>query len=49
MRVRGEREGKTIDVELAEALTFDASDRWVEYWALADEQEKVDAFWGRGP
>jgi uncharacterized protein len=44
MRVRGEREGKTIDVELAEALTFDASGRWVEYWALADEQEKVDAF-----
>jgi uncharacterized protein len=46
MRVRGEREGKTIDVELAEALTFDGRGRWVEYWALADEQEKVDAFWG---
>jgi uncharacterized protein len=46
MRVRGERDGKTIDVELAEALTFAASGRWVEYWALADEQEKVDAFWG---
>jgi ketosteroid isomerase-like protein len=45
MRVRGERDGKTIDVELAEALTFDEHGRWAEYWALADEQETVDGFW----
>jgi ketosteroid isomerase-like protein len=45
MRVRGERDGRTIDVELAEALTFDDQGRWAEYWALADEQETVDAFW----
>jgi uncharacterized protein len=45
MRVRGERNGKTIDVELAEALTLDEQGRWTEYWALADEQQSVDAFW----
>jgi ketosteroid isomerase-like protein len=45
MRVTGERDGKSLDVLLAEALTFDESGRWAEYWALADEQEKVDAFW----
>jgi ketosteroid isomerase-like protein len=45
MRVTGERGGRTIDVELAEALTFDDQGRWAEYWALADEQETVDAFW----
>jgi ketosteroid isomerase-like protein len=45
MRVSGQREGKTLDVVLAEALTLDESGRWAEYWALADEQDKVDAFW----
>jgi ketosteroid isomerase-like protein len=45
MRVSGQRDGKTLDVVLAEALTLDESGRWAEYWALADEQDKVDAFW----
>jgi ketosteroid isomerase-like protein len=45
MRVSGQREGKTLDVVLAEALTLDESGRWAEYWALADEHDKVDAFW----
>jgi uncharacterized protein len=45
MRVSGQRDGKTLDVVLAEALTFDESGRWAEYWALADEQDTVDAFW----
>lgn len=45
MHVKGERDGKTLDVVLAEALAFDESGRWAEYWALADEQEAVDAFW----
>jgi ketosteroid isomerase-like protein len=45
MRVTGERDGKTIDVVLAEALTFDEQGRWAEYWALADEQQTVDEFW----
>lgn len=45
MRVKGARDGKTLDVVLAEALTFDEDGRWAEYWALADEQETVDAFW----
>jgi uncharacterized protein len=45
MRVSGQRDGKTLDVVLAEALALDESGRWTEYWALADEQGKVDDFW----
>jgi ketosteroid isomerase-like protein len=43
--VTGEHEGKTLDVVLAQALKLDAKGRWIEYWALADEQDAVDAFW----
>jgi uncharacterized protein len=45
MRVTGDRDGKSIDVELAEALALDSEGRWSEYWALADDQASVDAFW----
>ena len=45
MHVTGKRDGKTLDVVLAQALTFDEKGRWTEYWALADEQDKVDSFW----
>jgi uncharacterized protein len=44
-RVTGERDGKRLDVVLAQALTLDEDGRWLEYWALADEQSEVDAFW----
>jgi ketosteroid isomerase-like protein len=45
MHVTGERDGKRLDVVLAQALTFDEHGRWTEYWALADEQDEVDSFW----
>ena len=44
-RVTGERDGRTFDVELAQALRFDDEGRWAEYWALADDQDELDAFW----
>jgi hypothetical protein len=30
---------------LAQALEFDADGLWVEYWALGDDQDQVNAFW----
>ena len=44
-RVTGEREGQTLDVMLAQVFRVDADGRFVEYWALADDQDAVDAFW----
>jgi ketosteroid isomerase-like protein len=44
-RVTGERNGRKLDTVLAQAITFDDQGRWTEYWALADEQERVDVFW----
>jgi ketosteroid isomerase-like protein len=43
--VTGERNGRRLDAVLAQAITFDDQGRWTEYWALADEQDEVDAFW----
>jgi ketosteroid isomerase-like protein len=45
MHITGERDGRSLDVVLAQALRFDEDGRWAEYWALADEQDRVDAFW----
>ncbi len=44
-RITGQRVGRRLDAVLAQALTFDADGRWTEYWALADEQDEVNAFW----
>jgi ketosteroid isomerase-like protein len=44
-RVNGERKGKKLDVNLAQAFAFDADGKFAEYWALADDQASVDAFW----
>ena len=44
-RVSGERDGKTMDVLLAQAFTLDDQGRWSEYWALANDQDAVNAFW----
>jgi uncharacterized protein len=43
--VTGERGGRSLDAVLAQAITFDDEGRWTEYWALANEQDEVDAFW----
>lgn len=45
LRAIGERNGKTLDVKMAEGLSFDDQGRWREFWALANDQEAVDEFW----
>jgi len=45
MHVTAHRDVRTLDVLVAEALTLDPEGRWKEYWALANEQDAVDAFW----
>ena len=45
MHVTAHRDVRTLDVLLAEALALDARGRWSEYWALANDQDAVDAFW----
>jgi ketosteroid isomerase-like protein len=48
-RVSGERDGKKFDAVLAQAVRFNDEGRWAEYWALADEQDEIDAFWAGSP
>src|SRR5262245_34032555 len=45
MRVTAKREDRRLEVEMAETLLLDEEGRWAEYWALADDQAAVDAFW----
>ena len=44
-RTTAEREGRRLDVALAQIFAVGEGGRWSEYWALADDQEAVDAFW----
>ena len=45
VRVTGSRDGRSLDVTLAEALTVGMDGRWTEFWSLAEDQDAVDAFW----
>jgi uncharacterized protein len=45
VQVTGERDGKRIDVQMAEAIRFGPDGRWNEFWAIPDEQPSVDEFW----
>ena len=45
MRVTACRGERNLDVVMAETLTLDDEGRWTEYWAIADDQAAVDAFW----
>jgi hypothetical protein len=45
MRVTACRGDRKLDALMAETLLLDEDGRWVEYWALADDQSAVDAFW----
>ena len=45
LRVRGERNGRTLDVEMAEAFTVRPDGTWSEFWSMADDQAAVDEFW----
>lgn len=44
-RVTAQRDGKSLDVNMAQAFTVDAQGKWTEYWAMADDQAAVDVFW----
>lgn len=43
--VRGKRDGRTLDALLAQAFRVDPDGRYVEYWAMAEDQRAVDEFW----
>lgn len=43
--VTAQRDGRHMDVVLAQAFRLNAEGKCTEYWALADDQEAVDAFW----
>lgn len=45
VRVTGTRDGRSLDVTLAEALSVGHDGRWTEFWSLAEDQDAVDAFW----
>jgi ketosteroid isomerase-like protein len=44
-RVTAERDGRKLDVVQAQAFRVNADGKFSEYWALADDQDAVDAFW----
>jgi ketosteroid isomerase-like protein len=46
MRVTARRaDGRTLDTLLAQTRRLAEDGRWCEYWAVADDQDAVDAFW----
>lgn len=44
-RVRAEREGRSLDATLAQAFRLGGDGQFVEYWAMAEDQETLDRFW----
>ena len=44
-RVQGDRDGRSLDVLLAQVFKLGDDGRWSEYWATAEDQDLVDAFW----
>lgn len=45
MHIRGGRDGKVLDERMAEMYDVAPDGRWSEFWAMADDQKAVDAFW----
>ena len=45
MHVHGTRNGKVLDERMAEMFDVEPDGRWSEFWAMADDQKAVDAFW----
>jgi ketosteroid isomerase-like protein len=43
--VKAQRGEKRMDVVLAQVFRVAPDGRWSEYWALADDQDAVNAFW----
>ena len=46
LRVTAARGEKRLDVTMAEAFRFDEDGRITEFWAHANDQAAIDAFWG---
>ena len=44
--VTGEREGRKLDVVMADAMRFGPDGRVQEFWTLSNDQEAVDSFIG---
>jgi ketosteroid isomerase-like protein len=45
LRVTGERNGKTLDIEMAEVMNIGPDGRWTEFFSMPDDQVSVDEFW----
>lgn len=45
IRATASRQDRSFDVTLAQVFKVGEDGRWTEYWALADDQEALDAFW----
>ncbi|MGH2704110.1 MAG: nuclear transport factor 2 family protein [Actinomycetota bacterium] len=45
VRATARASGRDLDATLVEAIRLDGDGRWAEFWALAADQEAVDAFW----
>jgi ketosteroid isomerase-like protein len=45
LRVTGERGGRRVDVEMAQAFTVDGDGKLAEFWSMADDQDALDEFW----
>ncbi|MGH9222444.1 MAG: nuclear transport factor 2 family protein [Acidimicrobiales bacterium] len=44
-QVQAERDGRTLDVLMAQVFKVGPDGRWAEYWAVPEDQDHVDAFW----
>ena len=45
-RATGQRNGRDLDVVMADAMRFGADGRVEEFWTLSNDQEAVDSFIG---
>ena len=45
LRVTADRQGRRLDVVVADAFRFDEDGRILEFWAHATDQGAIDAFW----
>ena len=45
VRATAEAGGRELDATLVEAIRLDDRGKWAEFWALAADQDAVDAFW----
>jgi hypothetical protein len=44
-RVTADRDDRHLDAVLAQAYRINPDGKFTEYWALADDQDAVNAFW----